>query len=222
MHVRQFESAQLLCLDSLYPPLSMRKECIQGLFVELKLVARSDSDRDLLSFFLCIQNNGCSYCQRTVTISLEHIEPLGQIEKRLLQLNALQVSAKFPLFFRALFLFFKVFFHVFLSIAIALVQYSSIHSLYLLKSIYDQWKGWCFSQHALGKRQENSVNRELIEFLVYLKIFALLEESGAQQDQSRKELTAILCHSLALSLAQQHTRWAHILRTATATFNRRY
>lgn len=48
MHVRLFESAQLLCLDSLYPPLSLRKECIQGLFVELRLVTRSDSDRDLI------------------------------------------------------------------------------------------------------------------------------------------------------------------------------
>lgn len=52
MHVRQFESAQLLCLNSLYPPLSMRKECIQDLFVELRLVTRSDSDRDLVCFFL--------------------------------------------------------------------------------------------------------------------------------------------------------------------------
>lgn len=69
MHVRQFESAQLLCLDSLYPPLSMRKECIQGLFVELKLVTRSDSNRDLLYFFLYTQNKGCGYCQGTVSMS---------------------------------------------------------------------------------------------------------------------------------------------------------
>lgn len=43
MHVSQFERAGLLCLDSLYQPLSMRKKkYIQGPFVDLKLMARSD------------------------------------------------------------------------------------------------------------------------------------------------------------------------------------
>lgn len=70
MHVRQFESAQLLCLDSLYPPLSMRKECIQGLFVELELVTRSDSDGDLLVFFLYAQNKSRGHCRDTVSMSL--------------------------------------------------------------------------------------------------------------------------------------------------------
>lgn len=55
MHVRQFESAQLWCLDSLYPPLSMRKGCIQGLFVELRLVTRSGSDRDFLYSYKRLQ-----------------------------------------------------------------------------------------------------------------------------------------------------------------------
>lgn len=55
MLVRQFESAQLWCLDSLYPPLSMRKECIQGLFVELRLVTRSGSDRDFVYSYKMLQ-----------------------------------------------------------------------------------------------------------------------------------------------------------------------
>lgn len=57
MQVRRFQSAQLLCLDSLCSSSSMRKEYIQDLFVGHRLVKRSDSGRDLFLFYL--------YCTQT-------------------------------------------------------------------------------------------------------------------------------------------------------------
>lgn len=112
MHVRQFERALLLCLDSLYPPLSMRKEFIQGLFVKLNLVTRSETNREICSFLIYRARAAANVKVLTARPSLGHIEQLGWIEKCLLQHYALQVS-RADIFIITMFLFWKSCFYSF-------------------------------------------------------------------------------------------------------------
>lgn len=89
MHVRQFESALLLCLDSLYPPLNMKK----GLHTRL-LCGPQVSDKVRLGqrFTLCLTGVAATVKLLSACSSLEYIEPLSWIEKCFLQLNPLQLS----------------------------------------------------------------------------------------------------------------------------------
>lgn len=66
MQVRCFQSARLLCLDSLCPSSSMRKEYIQDLFVWHRLGKRSDSGRDFFFFFICIVTQVCTQTHKVI------------------------------------------------------------------------------------------------------------------------------------------------------------